>query len=208
MMNTLRALGRDEQWSLYGTGGGYNDTLTIGRYKIEIENNENDTRFLIWDPKRPCVNMLFDKRERVGVLDSIRYDPDCTSPEQMTRGSETREMVDFSIGILKRNGATKVFLTDKSTIDCGGTDIELGPMYFLKYGKTWYETHFGFRPSAKFAAEYEDAKRQRVELLDTDFLSTQKCEFFDRETVRDIFRYIGFVNFYSIPWVKDLTNHT
>ena len=203
-MSSLKGLGRNEQWSRYGTGGGYTDTITVGPYKIEIEDTSTDTRFFLWNPVRPCVNMVFDKRERVGVIDSIKYDPDCTSPEKMKRGSGTREMVEFSIDVLKRSGATIVYLTDKSTIDCKGVEIELGPMYFLKYGKTWYENYFDFKPSAKFAASYDRAKKNRTKMLDTDALAKQDCSVFDSDTVNEFFRHIGFVNFHSVAWEKQL----
>ena len=57
----------------------------------------------------------------------------------MKRGSETRDMMNFAFQLMKDNGATKVQLTDKSTVLCNGKTIKLGFMYFFKYGKTWYE---------------------------------------------------------------------
>lgn len=204
MLNSLKSLGRNEQWSRYMSGGGYTDAVTVGKYKIETNETDEDIRYFIWNPKRPCVNMVIDKQDRTAVLDAVKYDKDCTIDGNMKRGEGTREMVDFSLALLKKTGATHVYLTDKSTINCNGDEIELGSMYFLKYGCTWYEKHFGFQPTSKFAKLYNQAKQKREKMLDTEFLSKQPCEFYTFDTVIEIFQHIGFVNFHSIAWVREL----
>ena len=113
-------------------------------------------------------------------------------------------MVQFALDYLRDNGATTVSLTDKSTIECNGVEVELGPMSFLKYGMTWYEKYFGFQPAPRFQKMYIEAKNRREQMLQTELLSTQPCDFYDFETINDIFAYIGFVNFHSIEWTRDL----
>ena len=204
MLQSLKTLGKHEQWSRYMRGGSYTDAEKVGKYKIQVQEDEDDIRYFLWNPKKPCINMVISKRDKTAVLDAVEYDEDCTVDEKMLRGEGTREMIEFSLELLKRSGATKVSLSDKSTIPCHGENIALGPMYFLKYGKTWYEKYFDFHPSQRFQRMYEEAKQTRDELLDTAALSQQPCEFFDFETTTEIFRHIGFVNFHSIEWEKDL----
>lgn len=204
MMSSLKGMGRNVLWSRYGTGGGYEDAIQVGKYKVEIEDNDDDMRIFIWNPKEPCINMVLDKRDYVGVLDAIKYNPDCTTPEQMKRGKDTRDMVDFAIDFLQKNGAKSVSLSDKSTIQCGKEEVHLGQMYFLKYGMTWYEKYFGFKPATKFKKRYEEMKQRRIDILNIEFLSKQSCDFFDIDTIRDIFEHIRFVDFFLIEWIKQL----
>jgi hypothetical protein len=204
MMNTLKGLGRHEQWSRYMMGGRYEDAITIGKYTVEAREDERDHRFFLWAPKNVCVNMVIDKQNKTAIIDAIQFDSGCTIHETMKRGEGTREMVDFCVHMLKQHGATSVSLSDNSSIDCNGTDIELGRMYFLKYGMTWYEKYFGFQPAERFAKAYENAKRQRKEKLDVKMLASQPCEFFTVDTVDSFFDDIQFKNFHRYEWVKDL----
>lgn len=202
MMSTLKGMGRKDQWRRYMTGKGYTDAKVIGKYKVQYDEDERDTRILVWNPNRPCVAMVIDKADNTAVIDSIEYDPDCTIDERMVLGEGTREMLEFSLDLLKSTGVKKVFLTDRSTIDCNGNDISLGRMYFLKHGMTWYERYFGFQPIEGVQDEYVLAKKNRIELLDVEYVSAQPCDFFDDKTMREIFRYIGLEGFSDIVWVK------
>jgi hypothetical protein len=77
-------------------------------------------------------------------------------------------------------------------------------MYFLKYGVTWYEKYFGFEPESKYKKVYNDAKKSRIDLLDIGFVSTQPCDFFDFETLTEIFKYMRISGFSEIVWTKKL----
>lgn len=202
MINSLRNLGRHDMIRRY-FGGGYNEAVLIDKYKVEFQENNNDSRMFIWTKDRPCIIAVISKADKSAVIDSIEYNPDCTI-DTMKKGEGTRDMVNFTLNLLKKNGANTVSLTDKSSIKCGAIDIRLGPMYFLKYGVTWYEKYFGFKPEEKYASKYELMKKRREEMLDVETIQSQPCEFFTNETTDEIFEYIGFVFFFSMNWVKKL----
>lgn len=200
MFVSLRALGRNEQVKRY-TGGRYQDAETIGNYKVEFDDDEKDFRALLWNPDRPCVVVSLDKVDKLGVIDSIEYDSGCTVNGHMQHGKETRDMIDFMIELLRAHGATRVQLTDKSTVQCGHT-VKLGLMHFIKYGMTWYEKYFGFRPVGNEVSTYEEAKRRR-ETMNIVFLQQQSCEYFAIHE-KDLSAQVGLDRLPYISWEKTL----
>lgn len=186
------------------TGKGYDTAEVIGKYKVQYDEDDRDMRILLLDPSKPCVSMAIDKINNDAVLDFVRYGPDCTVDSRMMRGEGTREMIEFSLNLLKSKGATTVSLSDKTKIDCNGIAVSLGPMYFLKYGMTWYEKYFGFQPASRFQESYSHAKKKRAEVLDIEYVSAQPCEYFDDKTIREAFRVMELVDFYNYEWVKKL----
>jgi hypothetical protein len=203
MYTALKTMGMDERWSRY-MGGGYTESHQIGPYKVEMVDDKDDTRIILWNPTRPCVTMVIDRTNNEAVIDVIRYDPDCTSPEKMKRGSGTREMMEFVFDLLRQKGAKKVQLSDASTIVCNGMEIKLGLMYFLKYGETWYEKHFDFHPTPKYKNRYQQLKQRRLKLLDTKFLEKQPCEYFSDDVLQDLLINIKFDFLQVMVWEKDL----
>jgi hypothetical protein len=197
MMNSLIASGRTEQWSRYMTGGGYTEAVQIGKYKVEIQEDDTDIRFLIWNPARPCITMVLDKREKIAVIDSIEYNPQCNTNGKMGRGEGTREMIDFAISLLKQSGATKVQLMDNSSVVCNGVKVRLGLMYFFRTGQTWYEKYFGFQPEPKYAQRYANAK---VSLKPID----KPCDYFTDDIVYDLLADLKLVFLTNIVWELQL----
>jgi len=112
-------------------------------------------------------------------------------------------MIHFSLDLLKLKGASNVSMSDKTKIDCNGVEIDLSSMYFLKYGVTWYEKYFGFYPAERFQESYETAKKKRIDLLDTYYISKQPCDYFDYKTTQQAFQIMGLVDFYRYEWVKN-----
>jgi hypothetical protein len=202
MHSALLRMGMTDRWARY-RGGGYTDSHQVGPYKVEIADEGDDTRILLWNPVRPCVTMVIEKKRREAVVDVVKYDPDCTSPEKMKRGSGTRAMIDFSLDLLRQQGVKIVQLSDASTIPCNGININLELMYFLKYGQTWYEKYFGFHPTLKYIAEYEKLKQRRLE-LDTDFLGKQPCEYFTDDVLQEALLKIGYNFLRNIVWEREL----
>lgn len=193
IVSHLKRMGRHEQWSRYLIGNGYASSKTIGNYKVDYDEDESDMRILLWNPARPCMIMAIDKRSKTAAINKLEYNAD-----------GTRKMVQFALDLLKQHGVTSVSLMDDSTVECEGHPLELAPMYFLKYGVTWYEKYFGFKPASRFTKSYESAKRLRKERFDTDMLSKQPCTFFTDEVVNDFFQQIGLVDFYKYEWIKEL----
>jgi hypothetical protein len=202
MYTALKTMGMDDVWRRY-RGGGYTEAHQIGPYRIERANDKDDTRIILWNPTRPCVTMVIDRTNNEAAMDAVEYDPDCTSPEKMKRGEGTRAMVDFCLEYLRGERVKKVQLTDRSTIRCNGVRVNLSVMYFLKYGHTWYEKYFGFRPRPDYAEEYEELKEAR-KLLDIELVQQQPCESFTRSLLRQLPIKINLDFLQVMVWEKTL----
>ena len=198
MYKSFHALGRDAQLSRY-RGGAYADSTKIGKYMVESSEDEFDVHLIIWNPDRPCLNASVDRAEKVAVLNTANYDPRCTTDGRMAKGEGIREMIRFFLKLLNEHGANKVELSDKSTVVCNGSKIRLGLMYFFKFGETWYEKYFGFKPTEKYRGKYEAVKQKRHLLGD---LSKKPCEYFTDDVIDELVNKIGFGFFYNISWEK------
>lgn len=196
MYRSFQALGKDSQLGRY-RGGAYSDAVVIDKYKVEFTEDDIDAHLLLWNPDRPCVNASIDKREKSAVLNVGNYDPRCTIDGKMARGEGTKKMIRFFLDRLKERGVKHVELDDKSYVICNDKKIRLGLMYFFKYGETWYERHFEFKPSEKYKAKYEEMKKKRLTLGD---LSNKPCDYFTDDVIDELSSKIGFVFFYNISW--------
>lgn len=200
MMVALKSLGRTDQWSRYMTGGGYTDAIQVGNYKVEFQEDDHDIRMLVWNQTRPCITMVVDKHDTIAVIDSIEYSPGCTVDGRMKRGEGTRDMIRFALRLLKAKGATKVQLTDMSSVVCDGVKVRLGLMSLFRSGQTWYEKHFGFRPEAKYAERYARAKAS-LQLVD------KPCSYFTDDVLDDLVAKSGLVFFNRIVWELDFSTN-
>ena len=197
LKNSIINVGRIEMWGRF-IGGGFKDAEIIGDYRVQFNDDGKDLRMFIWSKTRPCINVVMSKSDSVAVMDGVYYNPGCTVSGQMLRGEGTRKMVDFAIKYIKSKGAKEIVLSDNSSVDCNGTMIRLGPMYFLKFGVTWYEKYFGFKPTAEYYEQYEAAKNGQ-KLLN---LRDKPCDYFTNAVVDDLFLQLGMVYFYKIAWYK------
>ena len=184
-------------------GKGYDESETIGEYKVDYDIDEHITRILIWNPTEPCmVIALGNGDDRTASIDAIKFNPKCTIDGRMKRGDGTRKMIQFGIDLARKRGATQISLSDNSTIVCDGKKIDLGAMYFLKYGMTWYEKYFGFQPSERHRTAYENAKENRQRKLDIEKLKELPCSEFTDDFIDDMFDHIKLKIFHRIEWVK------
>jgi hypothetical protein len=199
VQRSFRHMGKDDLWRRY-TGGSYEESETIGDYKVDFDVQENgDTQFIIWNPDTPCITVYLHGTE--ATLNFLEYSPRCTIDGKMKRGEGTRKMVNAAFDIARKLGASTIQLVDQSTIQCEtGETIKLGPYSFFKTGKTWYEKQFGFYPIAEFQEEYQLAK----ELRKTLNVENMTCSEFDRKTTNGLLRAVG-LDFFGIVWEKDLS---
>lgn len=206
IMAHLKRTGREEQWIHYMVGGGYEECETIGDYCVEYDDkDEYSRRFLILNPTEPCLVIAIDKKyDKTASMDSVKFNPKCTIDGKMKRGDGTRKMIQFGIDLARKEGASQVSIMDNSTIDCEGQKIDLPGMYFLKYGMTWYEKYFGFKPAERFQKSYAKAKDMREKLLDVKKLQEEKCDFFTDDTIQELLAIIRFTNFYKFEWILKL----
>jgi hypothetical protein len=199
LKNAIKQTGRIDDW-LQFNGGGYNDSEVIGEYKVEIQNEPESIRMFIWSKSRPCINIYLSLTDYVAVMDGVYYYPGCTINGKMVRGEGTKKMVKFAIDFIKSKGAKEIQLSDRSSIMCNGQEIRLGPMYFLKFGQTWYEKYFGFKPTEKYLEKYEKSKDK----LKAGGLYDKPCDYFTDDIVDKLVVKHEVAFFPYIIWSKKL----
>ena len=194
MIRSLQRLGRHTNAALYSVGGAYEDATVVGDYKIQKLETYNEIRYIIWNPKEPCVSAVFYKDDNTAVIDSIAYSPRCTIDGRMMNGIGPRKMIQTIIDILKKEGAKSIFLQDNSYVMCKDNRVPLGLMRLFTKGETWYEYYFGFKPSTPaMRRKYEDAKI-RIPLI-----KDKPCDYFTEDVLDELVKeYIPF--WYRIEW--------
>jgi hypothetical protein len=185
-------------------GGRYEDAVTLGKYKVQYDRDGDVIRILVWNPDFPCVSIVIHPDDGA-TLDMLRYDQRCEVSGRMVKGNGTREMLKFAFELAKKEGAKTIQLTDRSKVQCGNQNIQLGFYYFLLHGKTWYERYFNFYPIT-YVKNYENAKRLREEYLDIDILKQQPCDIFTVEQLDEIGKVIDFppVTLLAMTWEAKL----
>lgn len=202
MSRLLRSTNREK----YCGGANYANAKQLGNYKAEFYEIDSSTlHFILWaDERKRCVDVILHSPENIASLSLLEYNPSCSVDGKMKHGKDTRDMLFFTLRFLKKKGIREVSLMDNSRIECNGTKIHLAPMYFLKYGQTWYEKYFGFKPTEKYKDKYEEMKRRRETMLSVSHLSQMPCDFFTEDVVDNLFEHIGFVFLEKIEWTKKL----
>ena len=187
-------------------GGAYTDAVEIEGYKVEFVPQYQSLNILIWNPVEPCVHIVLSDGDPVASLIWVGYNAKCSVDGKMERGTGTRKMLEFAFRLAKERGATHIELMDDGKIECKGSKIDLSSMYFLQHGMTWYEAKLGFHPREEYAEEYAEMKRHRVERLDVKMLKDQECDYFNRQTVKNLFRQLEGDRdvFYRLSWLKEL----
>ena len=196
MYNTFRRLSRDNRARCY-IGGSYETSQIIGKYKVQIDNEKEYTRILIWNPNVPCLAVDIDKSDNVAVLNQFLYDSKCTTDGKMQRGQGTREMMKFAFDLMRKYGATKVQLTDMSYFYCNGMKVNLSVYNLFKYGKTWYERCFQFYPIGRHAKEFEELRANIPRIH-------KPCEYFTQDTIAKILPKHSLVLIESVSFEKKL----
>ena len=199
LKKSIKILGRNEEWVRF-IGGGFKDSEVIGDYRVELNDEEKDIRMFIWSKSKPCINVVMSKEDKIAVLDGVYYNPGCTVNGRMIRGEGTRRMINFAINYIKLKGAKEIQLSDNSDIPCNGKMVSLGAMYFLKFGVTWYEKYFGFKPTERYYKEYEAAKILQKNLN----LQDKPCDYFTDKIINELFIQLKMTYFYNIGWYKKI----
>jgi hypothetical protein len=199
LKNSLKQGGRIEDW-LNFNGGGFDDSVVIGEYKVDLQEEAESIRMFIWSRSKPCINIYLSLVDYVAVMDGVYYHPGCTIDGKMSRGEGTRKMVQFAIDFIKSKGAKEIQLSDKSSVMCNGHEIRLGPMYFFKFGQTWYEKYFGFKPTAKYREAYEGIKHK----LKSHGLYDKPCDYFTDDIIDKLLVKHNVAFFPYIIWSRTL----
>jgi hypothetical protein len=195
MTRTLQRLGKHSKAGYYSVGGSYKDAKLQGEYKVETLEIEDEIRYIFWNPIEPCISAVFYKDDKIAVIDTIAYSPMCTVDGRMEKGTGTRKMIDYCIHILEEAGASTISLQDNSYVICNSVKIPLGLMYLFKYGQTWYEKHFQFKPSEKYKAKYEDVKAKLPRI-------DKSCDYFTEDVVDLLVDKHGLGFWYRIEWIR------
>lgn len=196
MYDTLRSLERENRWRCY-IGGSYETAEIIGKYKVQIDDEGPYIRILIWNPHIPCIAVDIDKVDKIAVMNSLLYHPKCTIDGKMVRGEGTREMIEFAFDLMRKYGAKKVQLTDRSTMECNGKKVNLGVFSLFTNKKTWYENRFTFYPIGEYAKDFEIA-RKNIPILN------YSCDFYTQENVKSLLKKYNIPDIKLLSWEKIL----
>jgi hypothetical protein len=95
-------------------------------------------------------------------------------------------------------------MDDRASIDCNGEENSLSLIHFFKYGETWYEDNFGFKPTSEYLDEYNMVKKNRNDLLDVDKLRNVPYTDFNHKSIMVFVEKVDFEFYGSIVWEKTL----
>ena len=165
----------------------------IESYKVEIVEDGEYEQIYIWNQSKQRVLIDLDKKEEYAVLNPV-----CPNPES------TKEMIIFALDFLKKRGVKKVQMDDRASVDCNGEKISLSLIHFFKYGETWYEDNFGFKPTSEYLDEYNIVKKNRKDLLVVDNLRNAPSAVFTHKNMMIFLRKVHFEFYGSIVWEKTL----
>ena len=95
---------------------------------------------------RGCV-FISPVKNRIAVLERVSYDIRCNVNGDMPRSSGTISMIKASLefAFFIHPTLKEIHLQDHSHVECGDTELLLGPLYITLYGETWYEQKLGAR---------------------------------------------------------------
>ena len=188
MYPLLKSLNRDDRWIMYNIPyTKYDRFEIIDDFTIAIDaNNPNFERVIIHDSTQPYIAIDYDKLDKFAAFNRLCEDAD----DKMKRA------VEIALDLLKNRGA--------KTIQMYGTN-ELDLINFFKYGKTWYEQHFGFNPvDTSDLQNYNESKQKRKMLTYLDRIERAPSELFT-EDILDVFQKIVDLSLWSIYiWEKTL----
>jgi len=109
LKNSIINVGRIEEWSRF-VGGSYETSETIGIYRVELKEEDQDIRMFIWSKTKPCINIVLSKEDNIGVIDGIYYNPTCTINGIMKRGEGTKKMLTFAIKFFQKTRQSYVMI--------------------------------------------------------------------------------------------------
>lgn len=175
-----------------------NDLIQI-KYKntiYDIYNRKNGNRRLIntnYKNREYHIQIIVDKQngENIAILHSILKEKRKKKNSIQNASYQSRSMIDYiksMIYYLKTNyNVKKMVLTDNSMVRCiKGIKMNLGDLYYIKYGKTWYEKHFNAQPYTDFDKEEYLRKKDEYERILNDKIDSTYKEFIN-STYKDCF---------------------
>lgn len=111
---------------------------------IDVWENEDGSAIAIYVGKKrkaSYILLIFDTDLKIMELES--FSTDRIVPNHIQTSESVSDLfVRIIYDICKQKGAKQLVLQDNSEILCGKQKVRLMDMYFLAYGKTWYESKF------------------------------------------------------------------
>lgn len=111
---------------------------------IDVWENEDGTAIAIYLGKKrkaSYILLIFDTDLKIMELES--FSTDRIVPNHIQTSESISDLfVRIIYDICKQKGTKQLVLQDNSEILCGKQRVRLMDMYFLTYGKTWYESKF------------------------------------------------------------------
>jgi hypothetical protein len=193
MYNHLRHLKRSERLKSYMPFYKECTIEIIDIYKVEIVDEGDYEQIYILNQSNQRIVIDLDKKDSYAALNCV-----CPEPEK------AKEMIDIALDILNKRGIKKVQMNDKASIKCNGESISFSLVHFFKYGETWYESIFGFKPTLKFQKRYEEVKNKRREVFHLDKIQNAPCAVFTFKNMDLFLDKIDFEFYFDIIWEKIL----
>ena len=160
-------------------------TIELNEHKFQIQIiHKEKPQFVILDMKgHRCIDIyvqIIADEPRL-YLSQVLYRPSCTIGKVMDRGTGTVNMIKaLLITVMKQTDFDKVFLRDKSTIDCiippdntSTIPISLPTLHFIIQGNTWYEHYFN-------AQHVDLAKKEAIDISNKMLLDPIKKDILDK----------------------------
>lgn len=182
-----------EKYYIIKSNLNFNNKIYNKYYYANISFSKKEDNILVGGLNIKCIHIIINKKKNTGLLELVQHHERCSFFETLKDGNETIDLVKNSL-FLAANlypEVSKYELIDNSFILCkNGKRISLADLYFVKYGKTWYENKFGALPS-KVSKEFIDSNKNIIinrlnkkiilsydqfikEYFDEDFFENQK----------------------------------
>ena len=123
--------------------------------KLSIYESSDNFTFFIGGHDLFCIDAMIDKPDSIladrgfdisqGYLSHIYYNINCSLNSNFERGIDTNMILLLLISYIKDNynHIKTIRMTDTSSRVCdNGHSVELPLMYYIRTGKTWYESNF------------------------------------------------------------------
>lgn len=148
--------------------------VKIGKHSLLLTIHESPTSYIFYlgGHTQYCIDAWINKKEygsniqfdvSRGSLISVKQNAQCSLENNLTRGHDTNQMLQFLITYIAKNQPYVKELTfnDASNRSCdNGNTISLAAMSYLSTGKTWYEKNFGAQIDSTYKKDFIEKEKK------------------------------------------------
>ncbi len=196
MYSMLYGLHRGEQVGRYMGGIYAGPPVEIDGYRVRSYETEKDLEMSIYNSDNHCVVFTLDKSDKVAVVSLVNY---MRRHAPIVDSENTVALVQFALNKIREHGGKCVRVMDRLLIDQPENSKRiLSLIYFIKYGMTWYEKHFGFQIDETHKKEHETSKELR------NTISFQEPYDYSNEQEMEYIRRMELSTLFYAAWEKNL----